>query len=70
MGLIQLLIILFFGGGGFYLGPPYHCLRRRPRRDIGDRYHSASIEGVTRPLARYVRPPHVWMAPDLQEFSS
>jgi hypothetical protein len=61
MGLILLLVILvlLFGGGGFYLGPPFHLLWRRPRHHIGDRYHYTTVEGLTRPGARYHRPPQL-----------
>jgi len=59
MGLILLLIILFFWWRRLLSGTPLPLFRRGPQHDIGDRYYSASIEGVTRPFARYVRPPQL-----------
>ena len=61
MGLILLLVVLvlLFGGGGFYLGPPFHYYGGGPRHDINNRYYSPSVEGLTRLLARYERPPQL-----------
>jgi len=49
MGLILLLVVLvlLFGDGGFYLGAPYHYFGGGLGTNIGDRYYSASAEGLT-----------------------